>query len=918
MLTVRYHTPSLSDSACARGLRFKAPTLLTGLVAFTIMSSPSVDSSPRIQLAGSSIDVGDYFAGNPTPSPISHSKNSSATSSDLNTLVDTSSYQPPKLCELISEDCDRSPTSTLAGAPGALDSTPTSLNKFSPPLPRFGHRSASSDPVIPNLAGISAHTTLPHPQTPQSYRPQPRSAIETKFSAGTGSGAGATPASGSISSTLSGSPPTRQSFCRQFKHLLAGYGTSPVRRTRMFQGCLMTLPDECRVIPGKKCAALIESNLAAKRRGRAHPRSADAGLLIVDVRPFQEYCKNHICGAVNICLPSTLLRRRTFTLEKCIQTLASSEKAQLSGYLAGETTENLPDVLFYDSKPCNGNSVSSSVCHLVRKFVNCPRWRSRLLVLEDGLPYIAKHYPQLVCAGASPFTDAGSPTDVSPVSSSASSISSASSTSPLADSFVGQRTDACADDSASEASCSRYSSRSSLGLSHFTLPGSSHSYVGGVNTAGTTGVSGGETTATAATSGIDVGNAACSGADISGIGISTVAISASTPPLRVDKSLHLNTKFSAAQRSHLPRWLIEIFSTDGGATQLARKFLSLQAEERRRLNAALAHTGGVKSNTGVIAAGVTLPKKNRYQDIFPYEHARVKLQRHAEEAELDEESSYINASFLRYPPCGLHYIAAQGPLAQTIGDFWRIVCDQEVPLILSLTPEREHEVEKCAPYWRAGTYWSNGVRVHVKLLESEPLFELAHGRAGDTVIRRFEVRVGARPVHQVLQVHLLSWKDYGTTVDAQELLSLVALKRYILHTLKTHHAPVLVHCSAGCGRTGCFCAIDTCIDLLLKGKKDESQVHTPTKCKEHPITSKLDKSSQRDLVYDIISTFRSQRVAMVQNLRQYILIYDAVLTFKKNQLAEGSDYREGLYDWSRQNRYGIIDRFLTEYRQNDN
>ncbi|KAH3679270.1 hypothetical protein WICPIJ_008642, partial [Wickerhamomyces pijperi] len=84
----------------------------------------------------------------------------------------------------------------------------------------------------------------------------------------------------------------------------------------------------------------------------------------------------------------------------------------------------------------------------------------------------------------------------------------------------------------------------------------------------------------------------------------------------------------------------------------------------------------------------------------------------AEDEDLDQNSNYINASYLRYPGSQLNYIASQGPLEETIGDFWKVVYDHKVPMILSLTAQKENEVEKCAPYWIPGTYSSNGIFIH--------------------------------------------------------------------------------------------------------------------------------------------------------------------------------------------------------------
>lgn len=518
------------------------------------------------------------------------------------------------------------------------------------------------------------------------------------------------------------------------------------------------------------------------------------GAVIVDARPFHEYCHDHIKGAINMCLPSTLLRRETFTLEKCIQTLTNDERAALTPVFE----RNPPSILFYDNSTSSSDRVPPSVSHLVSKFSYCPTSQSKLYVLDGGLNEFLRRWPEHITTTSN--------------------------------------------------------ANSKPALSHFVLPEQQHDAFFKMR--------------------------------------HQEELLTSTP----NSEMHINTEIIEPEKKALPKWLQKVVSPDDqGASTLCQKFNALQIEERNRLNQAMSRSASTETEFStdgpVLAAGIELGSKNRYKDIFPYEHARVKIQKYAKtDSDLDQESSYINASYLHYAKSPLHYIASQGPLKETIGDFWRVIYENSVPLVLSLTQQTENHMEKCAPYWEPGTYWSNGISVTISVEEVARNFKLLKDGIADSVIRRFSVQVGEKPPHEVLQVHVLTWDDYGASViNTNQLLSLVSLKRYVLQQTHTEHSPVLVHCSAGCGRTGCFCSIDTCIDMILGGSEN----------------------FDRDMVYDVVSQFRTQRVSMVQNLRQYILVYDTILKLKKNQWQGGDAL---LVDWSK-HKSQIIEWFIKRFNE---
>ncbi|KAG7745572.1 hypothetical protein KL932_000602 [Ogataea haglerorum] len=567
-------------------------------------------------------------------------------------------------------------------------------------------------------------------------------------------------------------------------------------------------------------------------------------ILVVDVRPFQDYCKSHIVGAVNLCLPSTLLKRATFTLDRCIATLTSDEKTLFLNYLKRDR-DNLPVLIFYDNSTDSTQSASLSVSNLAAKFASSATWSAPIYVLKGGFSKFQEQYPSHVESGTSASKPKvmmiPSPEKVSPPPKVTVTLPSpSSSNSPNTASAKKQRF---------------FNDKSPIshGLTHFMLP------------------------------------------DTASKPFFKSRQHEEFLTARPDMSMHLSTNITSPDLKILPTWLSNVIGSDSGASVLSHKFSELQSQEVERLNQALSRHSSVTTpspETPCFSAGVELGRKNRYKDIFPYEHARVKIQKYdADDEELDQDESYINASYLSYPGSQLRYIAAQGPLEETIGDFWKVIFDHKVPLILSLTAQKENEVEKCAPYWLSGTYSSNGIFIKVDQLEEITDFKLTDKSQCETVARRLRLKIGNKPEHEVIQIQILSWPDYGALISSCDLISLVAFKRYVLSRTQTEAAPVMVHCSAGCGRTGCFCTIDSVIDVM---------VNNPEKGNE-----------DTDVVYEVISNFRSQRVSMVQNLRQYILIYDTILMFKKLQYGAAFGEDRFIYNWSA-HKYDILDHFFAD------
>ncbi|XP_070188527.1 receptor-type tyrosine-protein phosphatase H-like [Littorina saxatilis] len=228
--------------------------------------------------------------------------------------------------------------------------------------------------------------------------------------------------------------------------------------------------------------------------------------------------------------------------------------------------------------------------------------------------------------------------------------------------------------------------------------------------------------------------------------------------------------------------------------------------------------------------------KNRYKNILPYDWSRVELQPTDDE----EGSDYINASYLPGENSQREFIAAQGPLPGTIDDFWRMVWENRVSVMVMLTQCVEKGRTKCEKYWP-----DEGVQeiygdlvVHLRSQSVLP----------DYIIRVIDITHGSQS-RMIKHFHFMRWPDHGCPEKTSMLLSFVSSVR--AHMPHSDTGPMLVHCSAGVGRTGTFIALDQ----LLR------QIHRQT--------TEVD-------MFGLVLTMRDHRTQMVQTENQYIYIHDCL------------------------------------------
>ncbi|KAF7253801.1 Tyrosine-protein phosphatase non-receptor type 22 [Varanus komodoensis] len=251
--------------------------------------------------------------------------------------------------------------------------------------------------------------------------------------------------------------------------------------------------------------------------------------------------------------------------------------------------------------------------------------------------------------------------------------------------------------------------------------------------------------------------------------------------------------------------------------------------------------------------------KNRYKDILPYDHSRVKLSLITS----DKDSHYINANFIKgvYEP--KTYIATQGPLSTTVVDFWRMVWEYKILIIVMACMEFEMGKKKCERYW---------VEVDETPIQLGPfsIFCEAEEKRSDYVIRTLKVKLNdsvrvepsgqweCREIRTVYHFHYKKWPDHDVPSSINPILQLIIEMRcYQAH----YDVPICVHCSAGCGRTGVICAID----------------YTRTLVKDGILPMNFS-------IFNMIQEMRTQRPLLVQTQEQYKLVYDAVIEIFQRQI----------------------------------
>ncbi|RVD85281.1 uncharacterized protein DFL_003607 [Arthrobotrys flagrans] len=568
--------------------------------------------------------------------------------------------------------------------------------------------------------------------------------------------------------------------------------------------------------------------------------------LLLDLRPFQQFSQSRIRGSVNISIPTTLLKRPSFNIAKLTESLGGPEmKKQLARW------KEVSNIVVYDASSGTVKE-SASAAHTVSKFVR-EGWQGDAYLLSGGFEEFSEQFPGIVDLG---------PPQIETQRVNSLSLSGSSDGGPPAFNCVMPK-----------AAANPFFSniRQNMDL------------LGGVG----------------------------------------------------EIALKIPSYITSEVRRAMPKWMRDVLKEDG-AKKVADKFLKLEKAEQRRMQDALNVNITYESPKTLrppqthTLAGVEKGAKNRYNNIWPYDHTRVRLTDYS-----PESCDYINASYVSTDFSPKRYIATQGPIPHTFRDFWSVVWDHDVRVIVMLTAEAEGGQLKCHKYWKEHSYGpyqlntisekripldpaKTGGHVYKKdgsiRRQSSSRHELESPKESSgphVIMRKFTLSHSSHPfspLREITQLQYSSWPDFGAPADPAHILALIEQTELVVrssggprrsssntHDRRSSRAdgerPILVHCSAGCGRTGTFCATDSVIDTLRRQREyvRASGGRYPHNGVDHegdsPMRYGFDNNDFQgqwinddrvDLIERAVENLRDQRISMVQTLRQYVLCYETI------------------------------------------
>ncbi|XP_055337539.1 tyrosine-protein phosphatase 10D-like isoform X2 [Paramacrobiotus metropolitanus] len=247
--------------------------------------------------------------------------------------------------------------------------------------------------------------------------------------------------------------------------------------------------------------------------------------------------------------------------------------------------------------------------------------------------------------------------------------------------------------------------------------------------------------------------------------------------------------------------------------------------------------------------------KNRFTNILPYDHSRVKLL----ETDDEEGTDYINANYMPGYNSPREFIVTQGPLPGTRDDFWRMVWEQNCRAIVMLTRCVEKGREKCDHYWPYDTDPIIYGDVEVTIMNES--------QTPDWTMREFRVAKNNEPARSVRHIHFTAWPDFGVPERPQTLIKFV---RAFRERVPTDSRPVIAHCSAGVGRSGTFIALDR----LLQQIRTQDVVD----------------------IFGMVVEMRKERVWMVQTEQQYICIHHCLLCVLEHREDDASTVSSAMHE----------------------
>ena len=726
---------------------------------------------------------------------------------------------------------------------------------------------------------------------------------------------------------------------------------------------------------------LNSSQIALAPQRERDPTLDEVGVpLVLDIRPYSAYAQSRLPCALSICVPSTLLKRPTYSLQKLSDVITSTGRETVSPSERLSKYAMASSIIIYDMQ--NGGLMSAvnsrgvkegtSCWHIANKFRQAG-YTKEIYYLQGGFEQFEQEQGDLV--------DASSIT------------SSSQSSSPPSTNGLGQ----CR----SSGLAGHLLSRPTSGRTSAPLARPTSMKIDFVNNGPKTANVGG-----GAMEGLGFGSLmAESPSSIQQSNRAEQRFSGSAAAANpFFDNIRQNTELrgglgeliavrlppalpsaSPERLASLPRSLKEAIDLESGARRLAEQFYHVEKDEQRRLqevmmyhsstsragsgfeSGSVSRSGSGSSDTSAldeagqtsslqgqlgeslaeipsamypfsICAAVEQGNKNRYNNIWPYEHTRVKLKAMSED-------DYFNASFIQMPGSTQRYVATQGPLPTTFQDFWSVIWDQDVSVIVMLTKEEEGGRVKCHRYWAEGQDEVTFGHFRLKSIARRALDKdgqsctysysnkenglggggffadtLSSNLTHRSIIERtflLEHLAEDLPPRKVIQLQYTGWPDYDIPDVPADMLRLHALTHQAHQEIKERSnlpngtqesTTTLVHCSAGVGRTGSFIVLETAIDLLERnaglgsfGMDWTSEgANSGTRGSETPatdLTRRFDTLASTDLprkanadgerrpeddpylILKILKAIRKQRMSLVQTLRQYVFTHEALIAY---------------------------------------
>lgn len=373
----------------------------------------------------------------------------------------------------------------------------------------------------------------------------------------------------------------------------------------------------------------------------------------------------------------------------------------------------------------------------------------------------------------------------------------------------------------------------------------------------------------------------------------------------------LDLSLSDSELNRLPRFLRDLAMMDGEtrARYLAERFFDIEKKEQSRMQSVMQrHAFESSTNSSAnppevlissraaypqtpteravppgafplsITAAIERGSDHRYRNFWTFEHSRVTLECQP------NQSKYINASFinpLRYMGGHDVYIATQAPLPSTFSVFWSVIWEYNIETIVMLAREEEAGRIKCDNYWDTLTVDPFHVCVlERKIFSSEelqafnrPTSTMNQSQSMAVIQRTLEVRNLSEPSgapRHVTHYQYVAWPDHSVPDSPLDLL---ALNKLVHEKRKNLSDPIVVHCSAGIGRTGAYIIVDAVTSFLrhvrsAQAERDQQPViPSERQCWDSPT----------DLVYEATMVMREQRMSMIETVRQYVFVYKAII-----------------------------------------